>query len=47
VEQQGVSLAEFEARRDQRFWRELRELLPVWDDMIVEFNGRTGVLATR
>jgi cysteine synthase len=45
VEQQGVSLAEFEARREQRFWRELRELPAVWDDMINEFNGRTGVPA--
>jgi cysteine synthase A len=43
VEQQGVSLADFEARRDQRFWTELRELLPVWDAMIAEFNERTGL----
>ena len=43
VEQQGVSLADFEARRDQGFWRGLRELLPRWDAMIEEFNGRTGV----
>jgi hypothetical protein len=43
VEQQGVSLADFEARRDQGFWRGLRELLPAWDAMIEEFNGRTGV----
>ena len=34
VEQQGVSLAEFEARRHQSFWRGLRGLLPVWDEMI-------------
>ena len=27
VEQQGVSLADFEARRDQRFWTGLRDLL--------------------
>jgi cysteine synthase len=45
VEQQGVSLADFDARRDQRFWRGLRDLLPVWDAMIEEFNGRTGVMA--
>src|SRR3990170_2258752 len=43
VEQQGVSLSEFTARRDQAFWRGLRELLPVWDGMIAEFNGRTGL----
>jgi cysteine synthase len=43
VEQQGVSLADFEVRREQSFWRGLRELLPAWDAMIEEFNGRTGV----
>jgi cysteine synthase A len=43
VEQQGISLADFEARRDQRFWTGLRDLLPVWDDMITEFNQRTGL----
>ncbi|OGU02760.1 MAG: pyridoxal-5'-phosphate-dependent protein subunit beta [Gemmatimonadetes bacterium GWC2_71_10] len=41
VEQQGVALADFEARRDQAFWRKLRALLPAWDAMIAEFNGRT------
>jgi cysteine synthase len=45
VEQQGVSLEDFDARRDQRYWRGLRDLLPAWDDMIREFNDRTGVLA--
>ena len=39
VEQQGVPFAEFSARRDQAFWRELRTLLPAWDEMIVEFNA--------
>ncbi len=43
VEQRGVSLADFEARRDQAFWRGLRGLLPQWDEMIVEFNARTGL----
>jgi len=47
VEQQGVALDDFEVRRDQRFWRELRELLPAWDELISEFNDRTGVLAAR
>ncbi len=42
VEQQGVSVADFEARRSQRFWRDLRDLLPLWDGMIEEFNARTG-----
>jgi cysteine synthase len=42
VEQQGVSLADFEARRSPRFWRDLRALLPEWDRMIVEFNARAA-----
>ncbi len=45
VEQQGVSLPDFEARRDQRFWVGLRDLLPAWDAMIEEFNERTGLAA--
>jgi cysteine synthase len=47
VEQQGVSLNDFEARRDQRFWTGLRDLLPAWDAMINEFNERTGLAAAR
>ena len=47
VEQQGVSLADFEARRDQRFWTGLRDLLPAWDAMIAEFNERTGLAVAR
>jgi cysteine synthase len=43
VEQQGIELAEFEARRAQTWWRDLRTLLPIWDEMIDEFNDRTGV----
>lgn len=44
VEQQAVALADFERRRSQAFWRSLRDLLPAWDALIAEFNGRTGVL---
>jgi cysteine synthase len=44
VEQQGVSLEDFKARKDQSFWRGLRELLPVWDQLIEEFNDRTGAI---
>ncbi len=44
VEQQGVSIEEFEARRDQDFWRSLLDLVPVWDDLITELNGRSGAL---
>jgi hypothetical protein len=44
VEQQGVSVEDFEARRDPAFWAGIRELVPVWDDLIDDFNARTGVL---
>jgi len=43
VEQQGVSLADFARRHDQKFWRKLQEQLPLWDALIEEFNRRTGV----
>ena len=43
VEQQGVALEDFERRLDQRFWRRLHEVLPVWDGLIEDFNRRTGV----
>ena len=39
VEQQGTPFELFEARRSQDFWRGLRRFLPVWDDMIDEFNA--------
>ena len=42
VEQQGVPLDEFEARRRPAFWTETRALLPVWDRLIddVQRPGR-------
>ena len=43
VEQQGVPLAEFERRRSQSFWRDLRPAIPIWDGLIREFNYETGV----
>jgi cysteine synthase A len=43
VEQQGITLQEFTARRDQRFWSDLRSRLPLWDAMIEEFNREAGV----
>jgi cysteine synthase len=45
VEQQGVPLPDFEARRDPPFWAGLRDLLPAWDAMIIEFNERAGLAA--
>ncbi|MBL6929573.1 MAG: pyridoxal-5'-phosphate-dependent protein subunit beta [Rhodospirillales bacterium] len=44
VEQQGVELEDFNARRDQSFWDGMLDLVPAWDAMIEEFNGRTGTL---
>src|SRR5207249_4437088 len=46
VEQRGVPIEEFEARRSQAFWRDMREIVPVWDQMIEEFNAQTGALET-
>jgi cysteine synthase len=43
VEQQGVSLDDFDVRRDQRFWNTLHGMAPAWDTMIEEFNAATGV----
>ncbi len=42
VEQQGIPVGEFEARRQQSWWHEMRLVLPVWDEMIDAFNARTG-----
>ncbi len=43
VEQQGVTLEQFVARRDQAFWRGLRAAVPLWDQRIREFNADVGV----
>ncbi len=42
VEQQGIEIPDFEARRSQDFWSGLRPLVDRWDEMIVEFNEATG-----
>ena len=42
VEQQGVPLAEFDARRDPAFWDGLADCVPAWDAMIDTFNAATG-----
>jgi cysteine synthase len=42
VEQQGVAIDDFDRRRDQRFWRELVDSIPVWDRWIEEFNREVG-----
>jgi cysteine synthase len=43
VEQQGVGLADFTARRSQAYWVDLRDRLASWDALIEEFNARTRV----
>jgi cysteine synthase len=43
VEQQGVSIEDFVARRSQDYWRDLRRLVPAWDEQIRAFNAATGV----
>jgi cysteine synthase len=45
VEQQGVSIEDFQARRDPAFWAQTQALAAEWDALIEEFNARTGVLA--
>ncbi len=44
VEQQGIPLEHFEARRDPAFWAGIREVVPAWDDLIDDVNARTGAL---
>ena len=43
VEQRGVDPEAFDRRADQRFWKGVQEVLPVWDEMIDDFNAKTGV----
>jgi cysteine synthase len=42
VEQQGVPLDEFEARRSPDFWTRMRAMAGVWDEMIDAFNAEVG-----
>jgi hypothetical protein len=44
VEQLGVPIERFVERREQGWWRGLRDAVPRWDAMIAEMNARTGVL---
>ena len=44
VEQQGVPVEDFVARRDQGFWAAEQAKAAVWDELIDELNARTGVL---
>jgi cysteine synthase len=42
VEQQGIPLDEFEARRDPAFWTSVRTIATEWDAMIAGFNAQAG-----
>ncbi len=43
VEQQGLSTADFDRRKDQSFWQGIAGERAAWDKLIEEFNARTGV----
>jgi cysteine synthase A len=42
VEQQGVSVEDFDSRRNPSFWRALQDSIPAWDKLISDFNDDTG-----
>ena len=45
VEQQGVPVDEFSQRLMPSFWHEIRGMLERWDELIREFNARSGAAA--
>ena len=44
VEQQGKTVEELDALWKPEFWDEMFSQIPVWDKLIKEFNGQTGLL---
>jgi cysteine synthase len=42
VEQQGVTLEDFDRRKEPSFWKGLQDTIPAWDKLIAEFNADTG-----
>jgi cysteine synthase len=44
VEQQGVSTADFDSRKDAAFWSDIQASVPAWDRLIEEFNAETGAM---
>lgn len=40
VEQQGVDVKDFNARREQKFWKDLKNYIPIWDKLIKELNKK-------
>ncbi|MBZ9653159.1 pyridoxal-phosphate dependent enzyme [Phyllobacterium lublinensis] len=43
VEQQGVSIEDFDARSEQSFWQDIAQSVPAWDRLITEFNADVGL----
>ena len=43
VEQQGTPLEDFDRRKSQDFWSGVQAAIPLWDDLIEDFNARTGL----
>jgi hypothetical protein len=46
VEQQGVSVEDFERRRHQSFWDGIAASLPEWDKLIEDFNAEVAGVNT-
>ncbi len=44
VEQQGVSLEDFDRRKDASFWTALQASIPAWDKLIKDFNDDSGAV---
>ena len=42
VEQQGISVEDFDRRKGQDFWTALVASIPAWDRLIEEFNAEAG-----
>ena len=43
VEQQGISVEDFNRRKSQDFWDEIDASVPAWDALIDEFNSDVGL----
>ena len=43
VEQQGVSVADFDRRKEAAFWTRLQESIPAWDELIT-ISTRNGAM---
>jgi cysteine synthase len=43
VEQQEISVEDFDRRKDQDFWRDVAGSTREWDRLIAEFNGEVGI----